>query len=80
MLILNLKAYESAFIDGKTMKGNRSKEQSPLHIVSAYSKEDGVCFAQVPVEEKSNEITAIPKLLDGIQIKNHIVTIDAMGT
>jgi predicted transposase YbfD/YdcC len=67
-------------IDGKTMRGNRSGTQTPLHIVSAYSKEDGLCFGQEPVSEKSNEITAIPVLLKRIAIENTIVTIDAMGT
>lgn len=67
-------------IDGKTMRGNRRKEEKPLHIVSAWSKEDGFCMGQKAVMEKSNEITAIPMLLENIQIKGSIVTIDAMGT
>lgn len=62
------------------MRGNRQNEQKPSHIVSAWSKEDGFCLGQKAVEEKSNEITAIPELLDKIQIKGQIVTIDAMGT
>lgn len=67
-------------IDGKTMRGNRCGEKKPCHIVSAWSKEDGFCLGQKAVEEKSNEITAIPELLDKIQIKGQIITIDAMGT
>lgn len=67
-------------IDGKTMRGNRQKEEKPLHIVSAWSKEDGFCMGQKAVLEKSNEITAIPLLLETIQIKGSVVTIDAMGT
>lgn len=67
-------------IDGKTMKGSRKKEKKPLHIVSAWSKEDGFCMGQKAVLEKSNEITAIPLLLETIQIKGSIVTTDAMGT
>lgn len=67
-------------IDGKTMRGNRSKTQAPLHIVSAFSKADGVCLGQVAVDKKSNEITAIPKLLDQLELKGNVVTIDAMGT
>lgn len=51
-------------IDGKTMRGNRSKTQAPLHIVSAFSKADGVCLGQVPTDQKSNEIKTIPKLID----------------
>lgn len=67
-------------IDGKTMRGSGSKDTKPLHIVSAWLKEDGVCLGQVTVNEKSNEITAIPELLKMLNINGQIVTIDAMGT
>ena len=67
-------------IDGKTMRSNGNKHQKPNHIVSAWSKEDGFCLGQKSVNKKSNEITAIPDLLDKIQMKGQIVTIDAMGT
>src|SRR5699024_6431851 len=66
-------------IDGKTMRSNGNKKQKANHIVSAWSKEDGFCLGQKAVEEKSNEITAIPKLLEQINIKGHVVTVDAMG-
>ena len=72
--------YLRNYIDGKTMRGNRRKGEKANHIVSAWSKEDGYCLGQKAVEEKSNEITAIPELLDKIQIKGTIVTIDVMGT
>ena len=55
-------------IDGKTMRSNKRNEEKPSHIVSAWSKEDGFCLGQKAVEEKSNEITAIPDVLDKIQI------------
>ncbi len=67
-------------IDGKTMRGNKIKDGKPNHIVSAWCDEDGFCLGQKAVSEKSNEITAIPQLLDTINIKGNIVTIDAMGT
>lgn len=67
-------------IDGKTMRGNSQNNEKPSHIVSAWSKEDGFCLGQKAVEEKSNEITAIPELLEKLQIKGQIITIDAMGT
>ena len=67
-------------IDGKTMRSNTRKNRKPNHIVSAWSKEDGFCLGQKAVEEKSNEITVIPKLLEQIQIKGQVITIDAMGT
>lgn len=69
-------------IDGKTMRGNKRKgrEQKANHIVTAWSREGGYSLGQRTVEEHSNEITAIPKLLDTINIKKSIITIDAMGT
>lgn len=66
-------------IDGKTQRGNGNKNQRANHIVSAVD-EHGICLGQQLVQEKSNEITAIPKLLDSLNVKGHIVTIDAMGT
>lgn len=67
-------------IDGKTMCGNTNNGKKASHIVSAWCNEDGFCLGQVATEEKSNEITAIPLLLDRINIKGQIITIDAMGT
>lgn len=67
-------------IDGKTMRSNKRKDGKPSHIISAWSQEDGFSLGQKAVDEKSNEITAIPELLDKIQIKGQVVTIDAMGT
>ncbi len=62
------------------MRENSQNKEKPSHIVSAWSKEDGVCLGQKAVEEKTNEITAIPELLDKLRIKGQIITIDAMGT
>lgn len=56
-------------IDGKTMCGNGQKKKKANHIISAWSKEDGYCLGQKAVEEKSNEITAIPELLEKIRSK-----------
>ena len=67
-------------IDGKTMRSNKRGKEKPNHIVSAWSREDGYCLGQKTVDEKSNEITAIPQVLDMIEIKGQVVTIDAMGT
>ena len=66
-------------IDGKTQCGNGNKNQKANHIVSAVN-ENGVCTGEKRVRDKSNEITAIPELLEILNIKGHIVTIDAMGT
>ena len=67
-------------IDGKTMRSNKRKEEKPAHIVTAWCREDGFGLGQKAVREKSNEITAIPELLDRIQVKGQVVTIDAIGT
>lgn len=68
-------------IDGKTLRGshNRRKGLKPLHLVSAWAVKNRVMLGQVKTEEKSNEIEAIPRLLKMIDVKNSIVTIDAMG-
>lgn len=68
-------------IDGKTLRGSRgAKERShPLHLVSAWATQQGMTLGQVAVDSKSNEITAIPKLLEMLVLKGAIVSIDAMG-
>jgi len=67
-------------IDGKEARRTKDKTKKPLHVVSAFSHEFGLVLGQLACEEKSNEITAIPKLLEMLEIKGCIVTIDAMGT
>lgn len=66
-------------IDGKTQRGNGNKNQRANHIVSAVDGK-GFCLCQKLVEEKTNEIKAIPELLDCLNIKGTIITTDAMGT
>ena len=66
-------------IDGKTVRGNKRKGTTPSHIVSAYCSDDGYTIGQTLTDEKSNEITAIPELLEKINIKGNVVTIDAIG-
>jgi len=65
-------------IDGKTQRGNGTAHQKANHIVSAVD-DKGFCVGEVRVNDKSNEITAIPELLNVLNIKDSIVTIDAMG-
>ncbi len=67
-------------IDGKTSRGSHDGDVKAMHIVSAYVGEDKVTLASNVVNSKTNEIKAIPKLLDIIDIKGAIITIDAMGT
>src|SRR5215218_1714524 len=68
-------------IDGKTLRRSfdRRRERSPLHLVSAWASEQGLVLGQRRVQETSNEITAIPELLDQLALENSIVTLDAMG-
>jgi predicted transposase YbfD/YdcC len=68
-------------IDGKTCRGSHdaAKQLGPLHIVSAWASEEGIALGQVATEAKSNEITAIPELLKQIELKDSLITIDAMG-
>jgi predicted transposase YbfD/YdcC len=68
-------------IDGKTLRRSfdRAKGQSALHMVHAWATANHLLLGQVAVDEKSNEITAIPKLLKMLEISGAIVTIDAMG-
>ena len=66
-------------IDGKTLRGSRNGEQMPIHLVSAFASEAGIVLGQVKTHEKSNEITAIPELLEWLDVRGAIVTIDAMG-
>ena len=68
-------------IDGKSLRRtfDRAAGQSMLHLVSAWSTANGITLGQVAVDEKSNEITAIPRLLAIVDIRGATVTMDAMG-
>ncbi|QDV78345.1 ISAs1 family transposase [Botrimarina mediterranea] len=68
-------------IDGKTLRRSHDKKNAlgPLHVVSAWASEAGFSLGQLATDEKSNEITAIPELLDAIDLEDAVVTIDAMG-
>lgn len=66
-------------VDGKTVRGSGSGGESAIHMVSAFATELGVVLGQEKVAEKSNEITAIPALLEALYIKGLLVSIDAMG-
>lgn len=69
-------------IDGKTVRGSRgwNEDDRPLHLLHAWSSELGVCLGQVSVDEKSNEITAFPNLIEKLELKGTIVTTDALNT
>ncbi len=67
-------------IDGKTLRRSHGEGKSAIHMVSAWANKAGLTLGQVKVDEKSNEITAIPELLELLELQGCIVTIDAMGT
>jgi predicted transposase YbfD/YdcC len=68
-------------IDGKTLRRSHDRRHGlgPLHLVSAWATQKGISLGQVATDEKSNEITAIPDLLEQIDVSDAVVTIDAMG-
>ena len=72
---------EVVAIDGKTLRHSFDTEldQSPIHIVSAWATSNRLVLGQIKVNDKSNEITAIPELIDALDLTNCIVSIDAMG-
>ena len=69
-------------IDGKTIRGSKkeSSGKGAIHVLSAFAHENGLVIASQKVDSKTNEITAIPELLDMLSLKECIITIDAMGT
>ena len=79
---MRAEAREVIGVDGKTLRGSKTSldGKGALHLVSAYATEAGLVLAQQAVDGKSNEITAIPELLDMLNLKGAIVSIDAMGT
>jgi predicted transposase YbfD/YdcC len=68
-------------IDGKTLRRSfdSASDRPALHLVSAWAAENRLVLGAIPVDDKSNEITAIPKLLEILELTGAIVTIDAMG-
>ena len=78
--ISELTAGDVISIDGKTVCGSRDgNSKRAVHIISAWSRANQLSLGQVKVDEKSNEITAIPKLLNVLVLNGCLVTIDAMG-
>lgn len=66
-------------IDGKTLRGSGTGGRQALHLVSAWATANNLSLGQVAVAEKSNEITAIPRLLELLDVNGALVSIDAMG-
>lgn len=70
---------EIVSIDGKTLRRSGGGERRPIHMVSAWANEQQLVLGELAVEEKSNEITAVPQLLDMLDVAGCIVTADAMS-
>lgn len=70
---------EIVSIDGKTLRGSRNDDNSVIHMVSAWSDKANMVLGQIRVNEKSNEITAVPELLELLELKGCIITSDAMS-
>jgi predicted transposase YbfD/YdcC len=70
---------EIVAMDGKALRRALTAEKNPKYIVSAWAEDNGLVLGQLKVEEKSNEITALPQLLRILELSGCIVTLDAMG-
>jgi len=70
---------EIVHFDGKTIRRSGDRDKNPIHMVSAWASEQRLVLGQIATEEKSNEITAVPKLLEMLDIAGCIVTADAMS-
>jgi len=78
--IISQHDYEFISIDGKTIRqASKMSNKGSIHIVSAWASRHNLTLGQVKTSEKSNEITAIPELLESLLLKGNIVSIDAMG-
>lgn len=70
---------EIVSIDGKTLRGSKDSDRNPIHMVSAWANANQMVLGQLATEEKSNEITAVPALLELLDVSGCIVTADAMS-
>lgn len=77
--LVNILPEDLINIDGKTIKGSRTKEEKATHLLNAFAKRNGIVIGQRTVNEKTNEIPEIPKLLDELEIPKATVTLDAIG-
>jgi predicted transposase YbfD/YdcC len=77
--VAGLVGVDQIAIDGKTLRGSAGNPLGPLHLVSAWATRAHLTLAQVAVDGKSNEITAIPKLLELLDLHGALVTIAAIG-
>jgi predicted transposase YbfD/YdcC len=72
-------AQEIVALDGKALRRALKRDESPKYVVSAWAESNNLVLGQLKVDEKSNEITAVPELLRVLELAGCIVTVDAMG-
>lgn len=77
--VFTISEHQVVSIDGKTLRGSKKAGKAAIHMVSAWASANGIVLGQVKVDEKSNEITAIPELLALLDVRGCLVTIDALG-
>lgn len=77
--ITNVLPEDLVAIDGKSLRGTKSFNNKTVHMVHAFATKQGLVIGQKKVSDKSNEITAVPELIDELNISNTTVSIDAMG-
>ena len=79
---MSLTKGEVVAVDGKTVRGsyNKAKGHQAVHMANVFATANGFCLAQSKVNEKTNEITEIPKILEMLDIAGCLITIDAMGS
>lgn len=70
---------ETVSIDGKTICASRDEENRAIHMVSAWANKQRLVLGQIKTDEKSNEITAVPQLLDVLEVEGCVITADAMS-
>jgi len=81
-LLKEKKSGEIISFDGKTMRGTSCSEKDlkAIHMLNAWSHDNGICIGHMKVDDKSNEITALPKLMEHLDLKGTIITADALNT
>ena len=81
-LIKEKKSGEVVSFDGKSMRGTSCSEKDlkAIHMLNAWSHDNGICIGHMKVDDKSNEITALPKLMELLDLKDTIITADALNT
>ena len=80
MKILTQKAGGIVSFDGKSLRGSLDESKKAIHLLNAWSAENKICIGHKKVDEKSNEITAMPELMDLLDLRGTIITADALNT